>query len=114
MTITELLNSKDTEDAKKLAGIAKLVQEARKGYGNTEATITMPEITTVNGELSLSMLQDDSKLAVISQRVDCIRMEAFELNKVQEGINIEKCVEALIATDPILVNIHKKESFGIL
>lgn len=114
MTITELLNNEDMTDAQKLAGIADLVHRARKDYGNIEATITMPEISTVDGELSLSMLQDNSKLAVISQRVDCIRMEAFELSKLREGINIEKCVGALIATDPILVNIHEKESFGIL
>jgi hypothetical protein len=113
MSITEVLRSK-AEPADKLASVVEIVKSVRESYGNTEAKITMPEVNTATGFLPLSALSDESKVEMASAAVNDILQEVIEIDNCNEGANTAKVAESMIATNPILVNLGEKVSFGSL
>ena len=112
-TITEILHSSE-EPSEKIMKIASIVADTRKSYGNREAVISVPEVTTVTGIFPLSALSEESQLELASIQVNNVLQEVIESTNATEGVNAAKTAEALIATNPILVNLGKKVSFGSL
>ena len=113
MSITEVLNS-DKSPAEMLKFIQTIVQKVRKSYGNQDASIDVPNIPTCEGLKPLSMLSDVSKVATAAVEVQGITTIVFERSKQVQGLNTEKCAEALIATNAVLVNLGETVSFGVL
>jgi hypothetical protein len=113
MSITEVLQSK-AEPSEKVATVADLVRAVRDNYGNSEAKITVPEIPTTEGLLPLSALSDETKVALALSEVKSILLQVIEDCNNTEGTNGEVAAEALIATNPVLVNLGEKVSYGVL
>lgn len=113
MSITKILRSEDSP-AKKIAAITKIVKGVRESYGNTEFTVTVPEVPTVSGVLPLSALSNESKVALATSEVEQILQAVIEATKGSEGVNAAKAAEALIATNPVLVNLGAEVDFGSL
>jgi len=114
MSITAILKQKDVSDAEKLSAIAEIVLAAREAYSNTKAEIASPEVNTAFGVMSVAELEDDSKLAVIQSEVQRLKVEAIEFGKGKEGVNINKKMEELVATNPVLANITGGTKFDYL
>jgi len=113
MSITEILQSED-KPSEKLAAIKAIVKDVRESYDNLGTEIPMPEITTIDGEMPMSVLSDETKLEMVGMRVRGILVEVLEAAKYIPGLNTEKYVEAKIATDDVLANLSEKVSYGSL
>lgn len=112
-SITEVLRSDQKPDAK-LAAIVKIVAEVRKGYGNADTDIPMPEMETASGVLPLSALTTETRLELANVQVQHILSDVLESSKFIPGLNVEKFVESKIAVNDILVNLGVKVAFGAL
>lgn len=107
MTITEILKS-DATASEKLTQLSEVVDTARKAYGNTKAEITVPEVNTADGMVKLTYLDADSKVALAERMVRCITIQAVETAESTEGAVLDREIERLIATDPILCSLMSK------
>ena len=113
MSITKILKSDATPEYK-VKAVATAVKKVRESYGNLKADIAMPEVNTVSGILPLSALSDESKVHYATVEVGKILQAVVEQSKAIEGVNTAKAAEALIATNPVLVNIAEEVSCGQL
>ena len=104
MTLTQVHESDDS-NKEKVGAIAKIVENARIAYGNNDATITEPEIRTIDGLQDLRLLSDESKVALAEAEVNSIKLQASEFLKSNEGAVLENKVVELIALSPLLANI---------
>lgn len=107
MKLKDIFTSKELTAAEKVAEISAVVNKARKAYGNTEKVIKEPEVNTCEGIQDLSMLDDESKVALAEREVQHIKIVAVESTKAKEGVVLDRKIEELIAISPILVNISK-------
>ena len=114
MSISEILKENGLSDQDKLKQIINVVAENRESYGNTELDISMPDVCTVDGSLPLSTLGDESKLTIVEQEVAHLRIRAYEFVEATQGVVMDKYVEFLISTNPILTNIGSSKGFGSL
>lgn len=114
MGISEILKEKRLSDQNKLKQIIEIIAKNRESYGNTELDISMPDVYTVDGALPLSTLSDESKLTIVEQEVAHLRIQAYEFVEATQGAVIDKHVEFLISTNPILTNIGSSKGFGSL
>jgi hypothetical protein len=116
MSITKILaQSKDTaSDSAKIEAVAVIVAAARKAYGNCKEDITAPEIATTDGATQLEYCSDSTKISLIERETKSIKMCAMETSKTTQGVNLNKLVESLIATSPLLVNISNTTNFDYL
>jgi len=113
-SITAILKDKETSDSEKLEAIGNIVTEARHAYGNTDQDISSPEMNTTYGMMDVAELEDDSKLAIIKAEVQALKSRALEFAKCNEGVNVQKKMEELIATNPVLANITGGTKFDYL
>ena len=105
MGITNVLENKELSAEDKLLAVSTIVAKLRKSYGNVKVEIGMPEVSTCNGVVPFNFLSNDSKLAVVADRVAYIRRSAVEESLEVEGSVLAKIEEYRIATDDILANI---------
>ena len=106
--ISEIFDNEDTTPTQKLQSIDTLVQEARAAYGNTHMEITAPTVTTTAGCLEIQYLSDADKVQIAKMAFHSITSEAIETAQETEGVILDKEIQSLIATDPILVNLGKQ------
>lgn len=104
MTFTQILKS-DATTADKLESISKLVADIRKSYGNSDHTIEVPYVNTVDGMVSLKYVDDDSKLTLAERAIKSITIEATEACEGTEGLLFDKEIEWLVATNAVLCNL---------
>jgi len=114
MSITKILSNENSSAEEKIAAIAETVAKARASYGNEEAVIDDPFVSTTYGEMRFSNLEDDSKLSFIRNEVMKIKVSACEATEQKQGVNVGRRVEELIATNPILVNMSSGTKFEYL
>lgn len=106
-TLTSIINTpnKKMDADEKIAAIAKIVAKARVKYGNTDAEISGPAISTCEGVTNLAYLSSDDKVAVAAKVIKTIRCQAIETTECQEGTLFDTEVARLIAINPVLVNL---------
>ena len=104
MSITKILADDDLSSAEKLAKVGQIVQCAREGYENTEATISAPDVNTTEGMMCFTHVSDDAKVYMLVKEVQRIRNYAIECSRNTAGTNISKKLEEMIATNRMLCN----------
>ena len=105
MNLTEILNSEELSTKEQVAAIAEVVAKARIAYGNGDAEITEPEINTIDGLQDISLLCNETKIAIAESEIGNIKTIAVEFCKSFEGAKLDRKIEELIAISPILANI---------
>jgi len=111
MNITKLLGKKNT--AKKLNTIIEIVADARKKYNNTKAEITSPVVSTCNGGQNLKYLSEEDKAAVATRELNTILTQLNALDAEVEGVNVNKELTSMIATNAVLTNLEASLSLGL-
>lgn len=116
MSISKILEMSKNEmsDAEKLRAISVTVSAARESYGNADAEISADYVSTADGDFEMKFLNDETKLVLVRREVKRIKIEAIEMSECRQGVNINKVVEQLVATSPVLVNISDTTEFSYL
>jgi len=116
MNMLEVLNAdkKDIASKDKLEKIGVIIASARKAYGNEGAEIASPDIETVDGTVPLVHLSDDTKVGLAVGVLSEIKLLAVEATRQNEGVNINKKIEELIATSDILANISEVVEYNYI
>lgn len=114
MSISEILNDKESSSKEKLEKIATIVATARTNYGNVDATIPSGSANTAYGSVAFEHLEDDSKIELVKREVAMIRVAAVEADTETTGVNINKEIEKLIAVSPLLNNLVSKTKLSYL
>lgn len=114
MSITKILNDEKVTTEEKLQRVAEIVASARQKYGNEEAEIQSPVINTPHGAMNFNHLEDDSKVELLKGTVQYIKAQAVEFAEQNEGVNFNKKIEELIATNPMFVNISAGTKFDYI
>lgn len=113
MGIIEILDS-DNDCECKVNTVASIVKKVQEAYGNLDAVIPMPDVHTASGILPMSALSYKDKVAIARQEITKILHRAIEESRHVDGVNVDKSVQALIATNPKLVHLGTKVSYGVL
>lgn len=111
MSITKILNDEKMADDDKLSAIAETVAAARAAYGNEDVEIAVPAVNTVHGSMPFDMLEDDAKVSVLRSRVGALKAEAVEYAAQNPGVNLNKKIEELLATNSMFTNISAGTKF---
>lgn len=114
MSITKVLSDEKMSAEEKLSSVAEVIAGAREAYGNTEADIASPKVSTVHGAMSFDMLEADSKVQLLRNAAGVIKARAVEAAEQNPGVNINKKIEELLATDPMFTNIDACVKFEYL
>ena len=114
MSITQTLTDEKMASGDKLQNVAEIVASARKNYGNTEIEIESPKIETTHGSMSFIHLEDDAKVHLLRNEVAAIKAAAVECAEQYPGVNIDKKIEELIATNPLFTNIAPGTEFAYI
>lgn len=104
MTFNEILKSDASAEAK-LTDLAQLVTEIRGNYGNYNIVIDVPYVNTSDGMVAFKYIDAESKVVFAGQAVREATVEAVEICEATQGAVLDKELESLIATDPILCNL---------
>jgi len=108
MRLTEITQADvNTQTQRILEETIAIVGRARTEYGNTHMEITEPIVDTVDGAFLVSTLLPVSKAVLAQYKIREIVVEAKRHCQEFEGFVLDKVIETLIATDPILCNLHK-------
>ncbi len=59
MSISTILDNKETTAAEKLTALSEVITKARKAYGNTELEITVPVVGTTEGAQPMVILSSE-------------------------------------------------------
>jgi hypothetical protein len=111
MSITKILTNKDTPAEDKLAAVAAVVAGARENYGNTDEVIAVPRAYTTNGDMPFTMLDADSKVTLLTSAVAELKSRAVEFAENNPGVNLNRKIEELLATDGYFTNIAPGTAF---
>lgn len=111
MNITQLIGKKN--NTKKLAAIVEIVKEARKKYGNKDADIDSPSVSTCSGKQGLKYLGDADKAALATKELTTILADLNCLDAELQGVNVKRELTGMIATNPILTNLEASLSLGL-
>ena len=111
MSITKILTAKDVPANVKLADVAVVVAGARENYGNADEVIAVPRTYTPNGDMPFTMLDADSKVVVLTSEVARIKARAVEFAENNPGVNLNRKIEELLATDGHFTNIAPGTTF---
>ena len=111
MSITKILSNKDASAEEKLERVAEIVAQAQSAYGNEDAVITVPRAYTTNGDMPFDMLDDESKVVLLSSEVASIKASAIEFSEQNTGVNLNRKIEELIATNGLFTNIDAGTKF---
>ena len=105
MSITKILTEEKTPASEKLERVAEIVAGAREKYGNADVEISAPSVNTPHGYMSFLHLEDEGKVALLRDQVALIKAVAVEYSEQNEGVNMNRKIEELIATNGMFVNI---------
>ena len=111
MSITKILSNKDMPAEEKLEKVAEVVAAARAAYGNEEAVIGVPDVGTAHGSMPFNTLEDDSKVELLRSEIGGIKARAVEFDRQNEGANVNKKIEELLATNGYFVNVAPGTKF---
>ena len=114
MSITSILQDKDTPAADKLAEVAGIVTKLRKSYGNADAKIEDVKVQTTHGMLPFSHLEPDSKVEALLNDALNIKASAIAAVENTPGLMLNKKVEEMLATSPLFANASAASAFDIL
>jgi len=110
MKIIELIADEELSAKEKLKAVKKLVKEVRETYGNTDQEIPSVKIPTVNGNVDVSLLTNDEKLAVAEGELRRCISQATAVADNVEGAVFDRSFEFAVSTNPVLVNIGKQST----
>lgn len=111
MSITKTLSDKKIESSEKLSRVAEIVAQARANYGNEGVEISSPSVGTANGYMSFVHLDDDSKVVMLQGEVAKLKASAVEYAEQNEGVDLNRKIEELLATNGMFVNIAAGTKF---
>jgi hypothetical protein len=111
MNLTKLISKKN--NSKKLTEIVELVKTARKKYNNREAEINSPTVCTVNGGTNMKYLSNSDKAAVATQELQKILREINAIDETVQGVNVNRELTSLLATNPVLTNLEDSLTLGL-
>jgi len=111
MSITKTLSDEKMSAEDKLAAVAEVVAGAREKYGNGEAEIEVPRVSTAQGSMPFNMLEDDGKVAVLRSEVASLKAQAVEYCEQNPGTIINKKIEELLSTNAFFVNVAPGTKF---
>ncbi len=103
-TFNDILKSDASAEAK-LTNLTTLVAGIRKEYGNSDIEIDVPYVNTPEGMISFKYLDAESKVVFAGKAVRNATVEAVEICESTHGTVLDKELESLIATSPILCNL---------
>lgn len=113
MNISDILVMEGSaEDKVKALQVA--VVSVRKEYGNADIEIPVPTVRCAVGLVPLSDLSADDQVVVVADTVSDLKTAVREANSNTVGLNIESYTQMLVATNPVLTNLGKQVSVGIL
>lgn len=104
MTFTEILIS-DASAEVKLQELANLVKDIRTSYGNTDIEVEVPYVTTADGMVELKYLDAESKVVLAGRQIKAATMEAVEECACNPACVLDREIERLIATNPIMCSL---------
>jgi len=110
MKIIELIADNDVSAKDKLKGIKTLVKEVRNTYGNEDQDIPAVKVATVNGNVDITLLTNEEKVAVAENELRRCISQATAVAENVEGAVFDRSFEFAISTNPILVNLGKKST----
>jgi hypothetical protein len=105
MKILNTLNNEETTSTEKLETVANFVKVVRERYGNADKEITPNKVYTSEGYVPISLLSNDEKVVVATQEIKEAIAMATAGTENTEGAIFDRVLEALIAVNPILVNL---------
>ncbi len=111
MSITKILSEKEMDPAAKLERVSEIVAKARDNYGNSDETIQSPMVNTTHGSMNFNHVEDEAKVSILLREVQSIKAQAVEFAEQREGVNFNKKIEELIATNGMFVNISSGTKF---
>jgi hypothetical protein len=111
MSLTKILTDEKTSAEEKLEAVAAVIAGARENYGNADTEIPVPEVATVHGYMPFNVLEDDAKVELLRNRVGAIKASAVEYAAQNEGVNINKKIEELLAVDGLFANVSPGTKF---
>lgn len=114
MSITKILTAEKTSAADKLTAVAEIVAKAREAYGNADVKIAASDVNTVHGAMPFAHLEDESKVAMLTNEVQVIKARAIELTRQTTGTVLDKKVEELLATNALFVNAEPSEEVNYI
>jgi len=114
MSITKILAEKDVDSGEKLTNVAVIVSAARKAYGNEDAEVASPKVSTTNGSMSFIHLDDDSKVSLLQAEVARVKSQAVEYVEHTEGADLNRKIEELIAINGMFTNIDAGTKFAYI
>jgi hypothetical protein len=110
MKIIEIIADNEVSAKNKLKAIKSLVKEVRATYGNEDADIPSPKISTVNGNVDINLLTTDEKVAVAEGEIRRCISQASAVTENVEGSLFDRAFEFAVAVNPVLVNLNKKST----
>ena len=110
-TLSSIIGAKN--NAKKLAAIIALVATARAKYNNEDTVIDAPTITTATGCSGIKYLETSDKAAVATRELKTILCEVNTLDADVQGVNVNRELTGMIATNAILVNLEDSLSLEL-
>ena len=110
-SITQILSAEKVDAADKLKSVAEVVAGARENYGNGDTVIECPRVDTAHGSMPFNVLEADSKVAVLRSEVAMIKAIAVEAADQNPGLNINKKIEELLATNGLFCNVDTGAKF---
>jgi len=105
MTFNDILKNTDASATEKLTDLTALVANIRQEYGNSDIEIDIPYVNTPEGLVSFRFLDAESKVVFAGQALREATVEAVEICENTQGAILDKEIESLIATCPILCNL---------
>ena len=107
MKILETLNNEETKPTEKLEAIAAFVGTVRSKYGNTESEIQTVKVNTTDGQVPISLLSNEEKVAVATGEIKEIIAMTTAVSENSEGSVWDRIFEGFVAVNPVLVNLNE-------
>lgn len=111
MSITKILTKKDADAEGQVTAVADIVSAARKAYGNEDTVIESPMVDTPHGAMNFVHLEAESQVQYLREVVASIKAQAVEFVELNEGANLNKKVEELLAINPFFASVGSGTKF---
>lgn len=111
MSLTKILTEKDANAEDQLSRVAEIVGAARKAYGNEDATVEAPMCQITEGVMSFVHLEAESQVQLLRKQVSLIKAAAVEFVESNEGSEMNRKIEELLAINPYFCNVGNGTKF---
>ena len=111
MSITKILTKKDADAEEQIVAVSEIVAAARKAYGNEDTVIEVPMVETAHGRMSFVHLEAASQVEYLRGQVAGIKAQAVEFVELNEGANLNKKVEELLAINAFFSSVGNGTKF---